>query len=664
MDLSTEPGYFITGTDTGVGKTLAAAAVLARLRESGLDAVPCKAVQTGCTADEPNPDLDLCLRLNGLTAEPEMAPYRFALPASPHLAAAREGRRIDLDTLVATIRRLRGRHDAVVVEGAGGVLVPLDDEATMLDLMVALALPVLLVARPGLGTLNHTLLSVAQLRGAGLTVAGILFSDADGAPWGEIEQDNLATLAARTRVPFVSVLPHLPDGLSPAEFRERTAEALAPLRPEPPGSASAAVLWRRDQASLWHPFTRHSAQRGEPFPIIVRGAGCHLLDAHGRRWLDAISSWWAVNLGHSHPRLVSAIAQQAGRLQHSILGNLSHAPAIELAHRLVELFPDPRRRVFYASDGACANEAALRLAVQHQHNLGRPDKHGFVAFREGYHGDTLGAVSVGFLDSFHEAYRPLLFPVAQAEPPLCAGSPLTAAWHSDDFAPYERMIESQAHLLAAVIVEPLCQGAAGMRMYPPGFLSDLADCCARHDVLLIVDEIAMGYGRTGRMFAFEHAGIDPDIVTLGKGLSGGCLPMSAAVVKERIFASFDDTRVDHTFYYGHTFAGNPLAAAAALACLDVYEEQGIVAQAAAMGESLAACLAPLAERPGVSNVRSLGLVGAFDLPSAAAAQSVRRKLLEQGVLLRPLGTTVYVAPPLVIGEELLRELVETVAGAL
>jgi adenosylmethionine-8-amino-7-oxononanoate aminotransferase len=638
------------------------AALVSRLRAAGRAAVAFKPIQTG--ADGRDEDhLAYARWLGGAPGPPPV--YRLPLPASPHLAAALESVTIALEPIRDACEQLGAAGQAVVVEGAGGVLVPLADGLTMLDLMAELGLPVILVSRPGLGTINHTLLSLRELGRAGLEVAGVIVSDAEGRPWSVIEPDNLATIKRLGGVPLLGVLPRFGDETTPAQFEAIVGKALA--LPEPRPTRTSADLWRRDQAVLWHPFTRHSAQRdGPPFPVITRGQGIWLFDAEGRRYLDAIASWWAANLGHSHPRLTAAIARQAGRLQHSILGNLSHGGAIELAQRLTALLPGGPRRVFYAGDGACANEAALRIAAQHWHNLGQRGRTGFVAFREGYHGDTLGAVAVGYLEDFHRAYRPLLFPVTQLDLPLCAGSPLDpgASVPPAALTEVERVLEARAETLAAVMVEPLCQGAAGMRMYPPSFLSHLAACCRRLGILLIVDEIAMGFGRTGAMFAHQHAAVDPDLVTLGKGLSGGCLPLSAVIVKEEIFASFDDQPEDHTFYYGHTFAGNPLAAAAALANLEVFEQEAIVARTRALGGLLTAQLAPLATLDGVRNVRTLGLIGAFELDRAERAQAVRRRLLANGVLLRPLGATVYLAPPLIIGEAELVELVARVADAV
>jgi adenosylmethionine-8-amino-7-oxononanoate aminotransferase len=427
-----------------------------------------------------------------------------------------------------------------------------------------------------------------------------------------------------------------------------------------------------DRQSIWHPYTKHSVVEGGPLPIITRGEGVYLYDSAGRKYLDAISSWWACNLGHNHPRLVEAIVRQARELQHSILGNLSHPRAIELAARLNALFPDDRR-VLFASDGACAVEAALKIALQYWYNLDHPEKCRFAALDFGYHGDTLGAVSVGYLKTFHKPFESVVFPVFQAPSPCCG----SCAFHESGqvcleecFDTMRLILREHAHELAAVIIEPMCQGAGGMRMHSAEYLRRLGELCREKEVLLIADEVAMGFGRTGRMFAFEHAGILPDIVCVGKSLSGGYLPISATIVRTPIFETFRDKPQDHTFYHGHTFAGNPIAAAAAVETLAIYEEDGIVARAAILGRVLKEELKSLTGLPRVRNVRSLGMIGVIELNDdergggAARAAMIRDRLRQQGILLRPLGNVVYVMPPLVTPEPVLRDLIHAVGRAV
>ncbi len=439
-----------------------------------------------------------------------------------------------------------------------------------------------------------------------------------------------------------------------------------------PSVLDTARYLQMDRQNVWHPYTKQSALDAGSLPLITRGEGVYLYDSEGRRYLDAISSWWACNLGHGHPRIVEAIVRQARELQHSILGNLSHPRAVEAASMLVDLFPD-ERRVMFASDGSSAVEAALKISLQYWHNNGRALKTKFVALDFAYHGDTIGAVSVGYLPQFHKAFRPVLFPVFQAPSPCCGA----CAFHEapgicleECFDTMRLILREHAHELAAVIIEPMCQGAGGMRIHSAEYLRRLGALCAEKEVLLIADEIAVGFGRTGKMFAHEHAGILPDIVCVGKSLSAGYLPISAAIVRAGIANTFRDKPEDRTFYHGHTFAGNPIAAAAAVETMRVYAEDRIVERAAASGDVLRRELESLAGMPGVRNVRSLGMIGVVELlegkdgSGSARAQRIREALFRKGILLRPLGSVVYVMPPLVTPVEVLREMVVRIGEAM
>ena len=423
--------------------------------------------------------------------------------------------------------------------------------------------------------------------------------------------------------------------------------------------------WADDRAVLWHPYTNKSAMDGTPFPMITRGEGPYLYDSNGVQYLDAISSWWCCNLGHGHPRLVRAIKDQADQLQHSILGNLTHPRAIELADKLVGTFPDRNRRVFFSSDGASAVEAALKIAVQYWHNIGRPERCRFISLSGAYHGDTLGAMSVGFVEDFHKPFKSIVFKACRAEAPFCAECRWESTAHNCNIKCLDSMkalFKRHSDKLAAVIVEPLCRGAAGMRIYSPKYLKGVAELCRNENVPLIVDEIATGMGRTGKMYAFEHAGIDPDIVCVGKGLSAGYLPISAVVVKNRLYDTFADVPADHTFYHGHTFAGNPIACAAALETLAIYEEEKIVERAARLGKVLGEEVESLRDLPGASALRHLGMIAAVDV---AWADKVRKRLWEQDhILIRPLGRSVYLMLPLIVDEAIIRSTVGSLRNAI
>jgi len=410
---------------------------------------------------------------------------------------------------------------------------------------------------------------------------------------------------------------------------------------------------------IFHPYTSFSAiEKG--FPNIVRGEGIYLFDDEGNRYVDIVSSWWACALGHSHPRVCDAIKKQADILQHSILGNLSHPPALQLAGKLADMMPTPDRHVVFASDGCSAVEAALKIAIQYWHNLGRPEKSRIIGMDQGYHGDSMGALGAGFVETFHKPFEQVIrhhgklpFPVPTPENP-------------DGFEAARVVIEQHADKLAAVIVEPLCQGSAGMRIYPAGYLKKLADLCAEKEVLLIVDEIAMGFGRTGKRFAFEHADIDPDLVTVGKALTAGYMPLSACIVKDSIYETFSDTPDDHTFYHGNTFAGHAISCAAALEALNIYEAEETVARAAEMAEKMKKWMQPLSEIDCVEALRFLGMIGVAELKPAAEPliPQIRKKLLEKGYLFRPLGTVFYLMPPLVISDDELKTAIDVLYTTL
>ncbi len=401
---------------------------------------------------------------------------------------------------------------------------------------------------------------------------------------------------------------------------------------------------------IFHPYTPFSTiEKG--FPNMVSGEGITLFDDAGNQYVDMVSSWWACALGHGHPKVVKAIQEQAGVLQHSITGSLTHPTVLALADRLASLMPTPERHTVFASDGCSAVEAALKIAIQYWYNLGRPEKTWVIGMDQGYHGDSLGALGAGFVDGFHKPFEHAV--MHHAKLPF----PYPTADDPDGFLPSKQVVEEHADKLAAVIVEPLCQGSAGMRIYSLGYLKELADCCAENEVLLIVDEIAMGFGRTGKRFAFNHADIDPDLVTVGKALTAGYMPMSACIVKDAIYNTFSDIgEKDCTFYHGNTYAGHPIGCAAALAALDIYEAEDTVERAAEMAEKMKQWMQPMAEIGCVKELRFLGMIGVVELKAEAKSliAKIKQSLFEQGYLFRPLGNVFYLMPPLVITDDDLR----------
>ncbi len=315
-----------------------------------------------------------------------------------------------------------------------------------------------------------------------------------------------------------------------------------------------------DRQHVWHPFTQQRGWADEEPVIIERAEGCELVDTAGNRYIDGVSSLWCTVHGHRHPRIDAAVRDQLDKVAHSTMLGLTHPTAIELAERLTAIAPPGLTRCFYSDSGSTATEIALKMAFQFFQQRGDTQRSRFIALRDAYHGDTIGSVSVGGIDLFHTMYRPLLFDTLKAEP--------------GDAADMERLFEDHPGEVAAVIMEPLVQGAAGMLVHPEGYLRAVRELCDRHGALLICDEVAVGFGRTGRMFACEHEGVAPDLMCLAKGITGGYLPLAATLATEQIYEGFlGEYEEFRTFFHGHTYTGNPLACAAALATLEVFEEE-------------------------------------------------------------------------------------------
>ena len=395
--------------------------------------------------------------------------------------------------------------------------------------------------------------------------------------------------------------------------------------------------------------------RAEVDPIVVgRAEGPFLFDVDGQRYIDANASWWVASLGHNHPRLVEALVRQARRNCHSALAGMTHAPAAELAEALCEVAPAGLEHVFYSDDGSTAVEVGLKVALQFWAQSGRPERHRFVSLEGAFHGETLGATGVGGVELFRRPFAGAL--------PEHWFVPSPAAGAGEALAALEATLEGHASEVAALIVEPMVQGASGMRIYDVSFLRGARELCDRHDVLLIADEVFTGYGRTGPMWAVDHAGVAPDVLCTAKGLSGGALPMAATLMTDRIQGAFLGSD-DRAFYYGHSFCGNPLGAAVALEVLRVYEDEAILERARGKAERIAGAVGELAGLPGVASGRALGMIGAVDLCGdrdylARGGWRVYDEARKRGAYLRPMGNVVYVAPPLNIPDDVLGELLE------
>lgn len=427
-------------------------------------------------------------------------------------------------------------------------------------------------------------------------------------------------------------------------------------------------LIARSRVALWHPCTQMKHLEDVPPLPIARGEGPWLIDYDGRRYLDAISSWWVNLFGHAEPRINAALIDQLGRIEHVILAGCTHAPVVALSERLASL--TGLGHAFYGSDGASATEIALKMSFHYWRNLGRPEKTGFISLKHGYHGETLGALSVTDVALFKDTYAPLLRPTHQVMSPDWRYS--RPGETAEDVArraaaDLETYLEAHADTTAALILEPLVQGAAGMAMYHPLYLRLARDLCDRYAVHLIADEIAVGFGRTGTMFACEQApGAEQvadiaDFVCLSKGLTGGYLPLSVVLTRDEIYAAFYDDQTTRGFLHSHSYTGNPLACRAALAVLDIFEQDNVLAANRIKAECLTRMLAEVAAHPRVVNFRNTGMIWAFDVANAPPgfARDCHRRALEHGVFLRPIGNTVYFMPPYVIDDAQMQLLADT-----
>ncbi|HVO26909.1 MAG TPA: adenosylmethionine--8-amino-7-oxononanoate transaminase [Candidatus Margulisiibacteriota bacterium] len=421
-----------------------------------------------------------------------------------------------------------------------------------------------------------------------------------------------------------------------------------------------------DQASLWHPFTQMQEWLADEPLIIAGGDGNYLIDVFGNRYLDGVSSLWCNVHGHRHPVLTAALHQQADRIAHSTLLGLASVPSIVLARRLVQIAPPGLTRVFYSDAGATAVEIALKMAFQYWQLRGEARRTQFVALTEAYHGDTIGAVSAGYSEAFHRFFKPLLFPCHKLNPPHVfrwqRGMEPEAALQAA-VAEAAALFADKGPEVAALIVEPLMQGAAGMWAHPAAYLRALRDLTRQHGALLICDEVATGFGRTGKMFAVEHAAVAPDLLCLGKGISGGYLPLAATLATEEIFCAFLGRYEEYkTFFHGHTYTGNALACAVALANLDVFEGEQVLARVQDRSRQLTERLATLASLPHVGDVRQWGLMVGIELvaqrddrrsypPARRMGMQVTLEGRQHGVILRPLGDVIILMPPLSITED-------------
>jgi adenosylmethionine-8-amino-7-oxononanoate aminotransferase len=625
-------GFVVVGTDTDAGKTAFSLLFLSAFAEQ-FDYW--KPVETG------DPDSLRVRRLVPATTVHEPL-ARFTEPVAPALAAKREGR--VMPGVAEILAAVPQTEKPLLIETFGGPLSPLTEDVLQIELIRAFAFPVVLVASSAVGAVGRVLSALRALAGVAVSAVVLL---------GERDEFAENQIAKHTGLRVVSW--RLPAG-------EWTTETLRSCEPRglPPWSSNANStgvnpvarqdLIPRDRATLWHPYTS-LADPVDPLSVVsAEREFIHLAD--GRTLIDAISSWWTILHGHRHPPLVEALTQAAHTLDHVLFAGVTHPPAVELAELMLASMPWKGGRVFFSDNGSTAVEVALKMAYQFWCHRGEPQRTLFVGFENGYHGDTFGAMAVGRDPLFFGTFEPLLFRALQI--PVSADQ-------------LDNTLRKHAGKVAAVILEPLVQGAGGMRMHSPQELRDIFEVTKRHGVLFIADEVMTGC-RTGRIWAHSHANITPDLICAAKTIAGGMLPISATIASPEIVAAFNTPDRTKTFFHGHSFTANPLACAVGVANWRILAHPEWQATASHIEAFWHTHLEQLRHQPGVKDVRICGTIAAVELDVsggylADVGQRIRQRSIERGVLLRPLGSVVYAMPPLCTSDVSLHQIVDAIKSA-
>ncbi|WP_319543471.1 adenosylmethionine--8-amino-7-oxononanoate transaminase [uncultured Pseudodesulfovibrio sp.] len=643
-------GYFITGTDTDVGKTCVTAALLRTFLDAGHRALAIKPVQSGCIES-----------INGLVAEDVETYARFSAPyfpdgypeaccrkyipaCSPHLAAELAGETVNVDELAHDVKRLASGRELILVEGAGGVAVPLGNGLTMLDLMRRLGLPVIVVADNKLGVINHALMTMEMIRGSGLTVAGVVMTNTSAPTKHDehLRRNNVETIASWGEAPVLADIPHVDGADFDAVFVQHMTHALNALpRPSSPNTGDMDF----DREHIWHPYT--SALNPLPTVKVHSTRGTRIILEDNTELIDGMASWWCAIHGYDHPALNRAARSQLGRMSHVMFGGLTHDPAITLCRTLRDMTPDGLDHVFLADSGSVSVEAAIKMALQYMQADGQTERTRLFTVRGGYHGDTCGAMSVCDPDNgMHQLFSGLL--------PQQIFAPRPACRFGEEYDPASleeatQVFEANSASIAAIIVEPIVQGAGGMYFYHPEYLRGLRELADRHGVLLILDEIATGFGRTGKLFACEWSNVTPDIMCVGKALSGGTMTLAATLATTRVAHTI--SKDGGVFMHGPTFMGNPLACAVSQASLSILQQGNWKTQVHDIEQWLNESFSPCRDLPGVADVRILGTIGVVEMEHPVNVQNLQAFFLKRGVWLRPFGKLIYVMPPYIISRE-------------
>ena len=619
----------VSGIGTGVGKSVVTGELARRLRAAGRDVITVKLVQTGNVGR--SEDLELHRRLMGGVRFPEddaglTAPQVFRFPASAELAARMEGRRVDLRRIVCSVNACAKRHEIVLVESAGGLFVPLTSKTLTIDLAARERWPVILVANGLLGSVNHTLAAVEALCRRGLELRKIVYDWASGVD-PTIDADTPRALRRVLRQWGIS---------APVETLGRID-----VPADDSALAKAETLRRYDRRRIWHPYA--SLKDPPPVRVAVSASGTDVVLADGRRLVDAVSSWWCAAHGHNHPAITEAIRRQSREMCHVMFGGFTHAPAVALAERLAAMAPRGLDRVFFADSGSISVEVAVKMALQYQHAKGRRRRTRMLALKGGYHGDTACAMALSDPDGMHTLFAGMMPRHFFAAKPSV---PFGGRWRDAAADSVLEAVERHRDEIAGIICEPVMQAANAMNFYHPEYLRLLRRVADENDFVLVFDEIAAGFHRTGPRWAAEAARVRPDVMTVGKALTGGHVTLAATLASARVADTISNGKPS-AFMHGPTYMANPLACAAGVASLDLFAQSDYAAKTRRIEGELREGLAPARGLPNVRDVRVLGAVGVIEVERMPSRADIDRVIDAHGVWLRPFANFVYTMPPLV-----------------
>ncbi len=626
---------FITATDTNIGKTIISSLLCQSLLEHNYKKVNyCKPIQTG--ADD---DTTTVLNITDLKQQKNISPiYYYNLPISPNRASSIENRPIDFKVLKKYFDNMQGIS---IWEGAGGIEVPLTKSKTTIDLIKMFNIPIIVVSSTKLGTINHTILTVKNAFINNIKVAGIILVG---------DKDHGLKECLEQYLP-IKVICEIP------KFNEINKEVIKTYAREFfPKDLIENLIHKKDKKIntknlLWHPFTQH--KKLTDIPNIKQGRDEFLTLDNGLEIIDSISSWWVNLHGHCNKKISQAIYKQANTLEHAIFAGFSHDPAIELSEKLLSK-TNGFSKVFFSDNGSTAVEVSLKIAYQYNKN-NRDDRPLFLALKNSYHGDTIGAMAVSDSNGYHKTFKPLMPKVDFVE--------------TDNYESL-KSFDRNAEKYSAFIVEPLIQGAGGMKIYSTEFLKAIREFCNKHNIIMICDEIFTGFYRTGKMFAFEHTNITPDIICLSKGITGGFMPLSVTLTTEKIFHKFLSDNVEDAFLHGHSYTANPLACSAALESWDILNSKQCQDNIKRISSITKERIERLDKKINIRNPRYMGTIGAFDVTgvgnyfSGNFSNEFAKKALDKGVLIRPLGNVVYTVPPYCISSESLNKIYDTIEEIL